>query len=343
MRRFTFGVFVSVAALAVASPAISADLDFPDDIRGTYNDWDAPQDPLMDFEAGLRYGYTMGHQRLTIGSATFEADDTTHAAEIFLRLNDRATNSYLKAYGGYSMMMGGSYTNSVNATSGALPGGRLAYAVVDFGHHPMSWDNGDSKGGAGVFMGYQYLNDSPDMGAGNFAVIDSASDVTWDRSTGDPIFGWDHANNNLNINALRVGLSGDADFGMVNLSGELAAIPYAYINGTAPASLYGGTGNIVQSSPTTYVGHGYGAAAELMAGTSVENWNFRVGGRAMYLAGKGQAKYEIATVTDAIDGSVPPDGIYETDGTVSLQNYITDWSSFDMWRYGIVAELSVEF
>ena len=63
----------------------------------------------------------------------------------------------------------------------------------------------------------------------------------------------------------------------------------------------------------------------------------------MYLAGKGQAQYEIATMTDALDGDVPPDGIYETDGQVSLQKVVTDWSAFDMWRYGIVAELSVEF
>jgi len=345
MRHLGFGIMVSAAALMSASSVLAADLDYPDDMRGSYNSWDEPMDPMMDFEAGLRYWYSNGGQDVGLFGYDFTSSDTAHIAEVYLRLNDRSTNSYLKAYGGYSGLISGSFTNTATPSSGAIIDGRVAYAVADFGYQPLTWEEGETRVGLGGIIGYQYWNDAPDMGRGNFGVIDSASDVTWDLGTGEAIYGGDSTVNSLNVNALRLGVSGDVDFGALNLSAEIAAIPYAMISGTSAATLFptadAGTYIQTQSGPTSFEGSGYGAAGELMLGTKLDNWNFRVGGRAWYLRGKGEARYEVATITDGVDSDLSGD--FETDGTVALQDYVSDIDAFSMWRYGILAEISVDF
>ncbi|GLQ18076.1 hypothetical protein [Maritalea porphyrae] len=344
MRRLGFGLMVSVAALGCASQALAADLDYPE-MRGSYNSWDESMSPDMEFEAGVRYWYSMGSQDVGLFGYSFNASDTSHIAEGYLRLNDLATNSYLKAYGGYSALISGDYTNTATPSSGAIIDGRVAYAVVDFGYQPLVWEEGETRTGFGGIVGYQYWNDSPDMGRANYAAIDSASDVSWSSTTGEAVYGGDSSENDISINALRLGVSGDADFGAFSISGEVAAIPYAMISGTTAATLFptvdAGSYVSVQSGPTTFEGVGYGAAGELMVGTKMDNWNFRVGGRAWYLNGRGEARYEVATITDATDTDT--DSVYETDGSVTLQDYVSDIDAFSMWRYGILAEISVDF
>jgi len=345
MRHLGFGITVSFAVLACASSAFAADLDYPEDMRGSYNSWDESEPPMMDFEAGVRYWYSMGSQEVGLFGYDFTANDTAHIAEAYLRLNDRATDTYLKAYGGYSGLISGNYSNTAAPSSGAIIDGRVAYAVADFGYQPFAWEEGGNRANFGGIVGYQYWNDAPDMGRGNFAMIDAASDISWDPGTGEASYGEDSTINSVNINALRLGVAGDVDFGAINLSAELAAIPYAMISGTSPAALFPttdfGPTRSVQSGPTSFKGSGYGAASEVMVGTSFENWNFRVGGRAWYLRGRGEASYEVATITDGVDTDA--DLIYDQDGTVSLQNYVSDIDAFSMWRYGILAEISVDF
>ncbi len=183
------------------------------------------------------------------------------------------------------------------------------------------------------------------MGRGDFSVIDGASDVSWDLGTGEAIYGGDSTVNNLDVNAMRLGVVGEVDMGAFHISAEAAAIPYAQVNGTLAATISPdadyGTYVTTQSGPTQFSGYGYGGTAQVMVGTSVDNWNFNVGGRAWYLEARGEARFEQATITDAVDSE--PDGTYETDGTVALQEYVVDIDAFSMWRYGILAELSYSF
>ncbi|MFT6657896.1 hypothetical protein [Maritalea sp.] len=345
MRHLGLGLLVSVAAMGSASVALAAEYIPPPEMRGTYNSWDEPTEPLMDFEAGVRYWYSVGAQDVGLFGYDFTANDTAHVAEAFLRLNDRATNSYLKAYGGYSGLISGTYSNTATPSSGTIIDGRVAYAVADFGYQPLTWEDGDNRAAFGGIVGYQYWNDAPDMGRGNYAAINSASDVSWNPANGEATYGGDSSINSLNINALRLGVSGDVDFGALNLSAEVAAIPYAMISGTSAAALYPttdfGTYVRTQSGPTSFEGSGFGATGELMLGTKLDNWNFRIGGRAWYLNGRGEARYEVATITDGIDTDA--DTIFDQDGTVSLQDYVSDIDAFSMWRYGILAEISVDF
>ena len=62
MRHLGLGLLVSVAAMGSASVALAAEYIPPPEMRGTYNSWDEPTEPLMDFEAGVRYWYSVGAQ-----------------------------------------------------------------------------------------------------------------------------------------------------------------------------------------------------------------------------------------------------------------------------------------
>ena len=74
----------------------------------------------------------------------------------------------------------------------------------------MPFRNG--KSGLGAFVGYQYWNDSPDMGEFNYGTGSAA--------------------NLISYHTLRLGLGGRADFGWGDLTAEVAAIPYAPVEGT---------------------------------------------------------------------------------------------------------------
>lgn len=339
-------ILSALVGLTVGQSALAA--DFPSDLRGGYTEqgWEDSSFEGVGLTTGVRYWYAKGGQNVESFGESFTSNDTTHFGELYLRVDDDYTKSFVNLVGGYSALINGTYSNSADGvTDAAITDGKVAYFMGDFGYMPIHFEDGDNSGGLGLIAGYQYWNDSPDMGRGNFATIDSAADVSWDVGTGEPIYGGDSTVNNLDVNALRLGVVGEADMGAFHISAEAAAIPYAQVNGTLAARIVPttdfGTYQVTQSGPTEFSGNGYGGTAQVMVGTSFDNWNFNVGGRAWYLEARGEARYEVATVTDGVDSE--PDGTYETDGTVALQNYVTDLQAFSMWRYGILAELSYSF
>lgn len=339
-------ILSALVGLTAGQSALAA--DFPSDLRGGYTEQGWQDSPLdgVGFTTGVRYWYAQGAQNVESFGESFTSSDTTHFGELYLRVDDNYTNSFVNLVGGYSALINGSYSNSASGvTDASITDGKVAYFMGDFGYMPIHFEEGDSSGGLGLIAGYQYWNDSPDMGRGNFSVIDGASDVTWDLGTGEAIYGGDSTVNNLDVNAMRLGVVGEVDMGAFHISAEAAAIPYAQVNGTLAATISAdadyGTYVTTQSGPTEFNGYGYGGTAQVMVGTSVDNWNFNVGGRAWYLEARGEARFEQATITDAVDSE--PDGTYETDGTVALQEYVVDIDAFSMWRYGILAELSYSF
>lgn len=344
MRHLSLGLLVSVAVMGSASVALAAEYIPPPEMRGTYNSWDEPTEPLMDFEAGVRYWYSVGSQSGAAGSSTFSTSDQTHTGELYLRLNDRATNTYLKAYGGYSGLLSGNYASSDAAIGGTFDQGRVAYFTTDFGYNVLSNDTSKMSSNLGIFAGYQYLNERASFEA-DFLNISGTSDVDWDRTNGDPIFTREEATQELHVNALRLGVAGDVDIDGFTLSGEVAAIPYAMVRGTLATPIFStvntATNTQVQAGSAAFTGSGYGAAAQLMIGKTIDNWNFRIGGRANYVRASGTATYNVADIDHATDADV--NGTYETDGTVALVNTSSPVDAFSMWRYGILAEISVDF
>ncbi|MGJ8528374.1 hypothetical protein [Maritalea sp.] len=356
MRRFGFGVVVSVVALVSASPALAADLDYPTEMRGSYNDWDAPADPLMEFEAGLRYHYSRGGSSistqgitssgLTVPATSGSTSDTTQFGEVFLRLNDLATDTYLHAYGGYSIHLDANYDNGV--TSGNTTLGRMAYAVADFGYLPVKLGSDDMGAAFGGFVGYQYLNDAPTIGGADFSPIKDNSSISWTTGTKSYFLPVDHADHSLNINALRLGVSTKATAGKFDLTAEFAAIPYASVTGVLGGHSFGaikrGAYTTYKATESKFNGSAWGAAADVMVGYNVtDNVAFRVGGRATYLRGQGNLVYGLADVTEPVDTN--SDGTYDIGPSTGGTYYLTPEriDALSLWRYGLLAELKVQF
>jgi len=313
MYRLVPALTLSALALLAAAPAMAA--DYPDGFRMGYpEDYDNYQ-PL-GFEAGLRYWYSWGQQKADFGNGELNSNDRASIVEAHLRIDDYSTQSYVKGLAGYSAVINGDYQIG-GAAGGPIESGRVAYAGADLGWSPFGW----APAGNGIygFVGYQYWNDSPEMGRGPFVVsLDGA---------GNPN-AFNSAVNNLDINALRLGLAGRMDFGMFDVTAEVAAIPYAWMSGTlgtgsiAPFN-YGGI-NYYQASSTNISGFGYGAMGELMVGFKpVENMAIRAGGRAWYVGGN-------------------LDYTYDAVSTAGHQGFIgKSWVS--AFRYGLLAEMTYKF
>lgn len=352
MSRLVSSLVLVLAASSL--PAVAADWSDDSDFRGSYvnepKDWSGMGDPddEVGFEFGLRYWYSMGTQSFSAMDQTFENKDTSHIVEAHLRLDDYASRSYAKAQIGYSAAITGSYTDAFTSGS-TISDGTIGYAGGDIGWNAF----GDGKGsGIGIFAGYQYWNDSPRTGRSSFTTAKSVADVSYDSSTGEVFLPFDSVDNNIDIHALRLGISGKAKFGnMFDISGEVAAVPYAKIHGilgdsgfdpdmTTPLGNY----SFVKSSETTIDGWGYGAMGELMLGiTPVENLTFRVGGRAWYLNGTVDATYSAMTLTDPSDSDPDTAPNYDTPPTVNNQNYIDTANPFSLFRYGLLAEMTYSF
>lgn len=211
---------------------------------------------------------------------------------------------------------------------------------------PIAGGDANSSFGLGGLAGVQFWNNSPDMDRGNYAAVSSPADVTWSTVTGDPSFGFASAENNIDIWALRLGVSGQVQLGPFDISGEIAAIPYARVTGTLGADALWSAGcgvgcNVYKASETTIEGAGYGASAELMVGASLDTWSFRAGARAWYLLTDGEVRYAGAAITDGTDNDANPD--FETPGTVTMQSYVEDTTNFSQFRGGLFAEISNAF
>ncbi|WP_029042457.1 hypothetical protein [Cucumibacter marinus] len=341
-------VSLAVSALLAGTGvhgAFAADWD--NMMRGGFTDeWDTPTggiDPL-EFEAGMRYWYAMGRQAIGTGAGDFTSEDTAHIPELFVRIDDASTDSYLKFTAGYAAAINGEYDSPYDTDT--FTGGNIGYVVADFGYGVL----GDNSGGTrfGPLIGYQYWNDSPDNGRAGYAVVDG---ITWPTSQPEPIVPFDSSEQNLDIHALRLGVSGKAELGRFSIEGEVAAIPYASISGTLGGGSDGGPFactppagdcSMYLTTPVEFDGRGYGATAEVMLGAEIAHgWNIKAGGRAWYMLGVGEGSYGTVEVTDSQDLDADPD--YETPGTAAQQTYVGDLTGFELFRFGGMVELSYSF
>lgn len=334
MKRSLQGA-VATLAILTAVPALAA--DYPA-LRPAYPDnWENTEASPLRFETGVRYWYSWSEQNHNIGSYSQDINSTASSGEAYVRIDDDSTSTFVEATGGYGITHEGSY--STNGGAGVdLPAARLGYIGADFGWTPF----GTPAAQFGFVAGYQYTNDSPDTGRANFTTAESSGDISWSDSSGDWSVGYDSEINNIDIHALKLGLTGRADFGAFDLTGEAAATPYAWVNGTYGAyEAPGQSATQIQSSAATINGFGYGASGKLMVGFHpTENLTIRVGGRASYLQGQYDATWDEVSIT-------PPqptgdDPAYSAP-TLARQTYIIDNNPFSMFRYGALFEIAGNF
>ena len=363
MSRLATSLIV-LAAAAGSGPAFAADWNSssPEDIyRGAFSvepqDWTELGDDTdgLHFETGLRYWYSWGSMDFASGGTNSASEDNTQTGEAFLRINDDATATWIHGYAGYSIAINGTASGSLDPE---IRDGEVGYAGADFGWN--AFDDGAGNGIGGL-VGYLYWNNSPDTGRNNFTTATSASDITYDPATGQTFLPGDSSPNHVDIQALRLGISGNAkltDF--IDVRAEVAAVPYASVSGTVgvddplfntdvysgPAQFpYNGeNGNIsqIRSSETSVEGWGYGAMAEAWLGVHpTENLTMRLGGRAWYLQGTADATYSVAQIGNPDDAD--DDGTYDTDPTFTNSGAIQTNNPFSLLRYGILAELTYQF
>lgn len=302
-------VLSAAMVLLLAGPAMAA--DWADDdwgvpvLRGPvaneprdWAGWGDEADPLT-FEFGVRYWYSWGAHRMTVLGGNYSADDNSHILEGHLRIDDDSSDVYVKGIAGYSAVINANYSTPT-VVAGNSQSGRILYAGADIGYVPLG-EGGTSFGG---FAGYQFWNDSPDMGRVNFIGGSQQNDI--------------------NYHMIRLGLAGRLDLGgIADISAEVAAIPYAPVWGTYGA-FDGSAAPGTQSSAGTLDGWLYGAAGEVMARFHPhENWTIGVGGRAWYLTGQADVRF---STNDA-------------GGT----NWTTKTTQFSTFRYGLLGEVTYRF
>jgi hypothetical protein len=298
---------VSLLAMAIglgfASPVLAADWQWEDDgadFRDSYpEDWKLEEDNPIAVELGARYWYSMGQHSMSVLGDSYSSQDTTHVVEGVARVEETATGWYGKAIGGYSAVISNDFTTP--SGTGHLNSGEVRYVGGDVGWRALGNDTLSSGG----FAGYQYWNDSPDMGRENF--------------TG----GLQSVPNKIEYHMLRLGFTTKAKFGdHFEVEGELAAVPYAMVQGQYGAFVHPAYGvGITPASPGRLSGWLYGATAEVMARFRPDkNWSIGLGGRAWYLTG-------------------------EADFTFSstANNWITKTQQFSTFRYGLLGEVSYKF
>lgn len=365
---------VGLATLMVAAPALAADMGDPfgsdDGLRSGYSDqWDnSDQGSPLSFQAGVRYWYSWGAQSFTINPYydALGVSDQTHSAEAFFRLDDHSTGWFLKGLAGGSFLTSGSLSGLQTGSAG---GGNVDYAGGDIG---FSWVNA-GKGGPtfGPLLGYMYWNDSPDASnndaANNFTTATSASDITWDHTTGQTFFPGNSTADHVETNMLRLGVSGTAQLSSyIDVSGEAVLVPYARINGVLgnaaiPTDYYvdppgAGTTTVttdpntgynvadIQSSPTALDGWGYGAMAEGFVGFHpTQNIAIKLGGRLWYLQGKADVTYSAAHIGNPGQTTVTDPPNFDQAPSFYNQNYIWRDQSWSLLRYGLLAEFSYQF
>lgn len=301
MSRFVLAVAV-LGALSLTSNAQAADYGDLGDLRigyGTKFESDDGLDPI-GFEMGLRYFYSLGEHSMSIGGTTSSSSDTSHIFELHGRIDDYSTGTYLKALAGYSAVVNGTYSTPASG-AGTMNGGRISYAGADFGYLGF----GTESFSFGGFVGYQYWNDSPDMGRANYT---NAS-----GSFSEP--------HDLTYNMLRLGLAARAEISdKIDINVEAAFIPYAHLNGT-----YGSFAVANQGSSVGIAGNLWGASAEAMVGFhATDNLTIRAGGRAWYLTG-------------------PADLTYDTYIAPNTQSFIAATTDFSLLRAGALLELTYKY
>jgi hypothetical protein len=307
-----------LSALCLASPVLAADWMEPiefddqdwcgsDDLRGAFltepKDWSGLGDECdpLTFEVGMRYWYSWGAHGMTLLGDDYSSNDTSHVLEGHFRIDDHSSDVYLKGVAGYAAIINNNYTTP-NVAAGTSQSGRIKYLAADLGYAPFG-EEGTMFGG---FVGYQYWNDSPDMGRENYIGGSMPNDI--------------------NYNMFKVGVAGRLDFGGYgDITAEVAAIPFAPVWGQYGAFYVDpGLGIGTATSTATLGGYLWGASGEVMARFHpLENWTVGLGGRAWYL--NGQADVNFST--------------NQGGGT----NWITKTTHFSTLRYGLLGEISYKF
>lgn len=264
-------MFRSVSAFALAAlltaPAVAADYNDDYGMRPAYPDtWE--EENSISIELGLRYWYSRGQHNMTVVGDSYSSQDTSHIGETHFRIEDSLTRTYLEGNLGLSGVTNGTYnTPGSGGLETQMSGGRIYYTGLDFGYTPFG-SEGTSFGG---FAGYQYWNDSPDMGRINYGVN---SEV-----------------NNIEYHMLKLGVSGKAQLtDQIDITAELAAVPFAALRGT-----YGAFDSPIapQESPGRISGWLYGATGEVMLGYHpTDNLVIRGGARAWYLTGPAKMDWQ---------------------------------------------------
>lgn len=314
MRRALVSLAALIATGFLAGPGFAADWTGQGDdaFRSGYpTDWEMSDDSLH-FDIGVRYWYAMGSQNFSVFGSDFSSEDQGHILEGHFKIEDDATSSYVKAFAGYAGAIGGTYSTP-GVTDAPIQGGTIGYAQGDFGWMPL----GDANFRFGGVVGYQYWNDSPDMGRANFTTATGGASEA----------------NDFNINSLRLGVTSKFDVNNAfDITAEAVAVPFGWVNGTLGA--YGVPDRVIngatytQSSAMAVNGRLWGGQAELLFGLHpTDNLTFRFGGRAWYLTGPVEATFSMANV--AAPGQT--------------QAFIGNLDNFSLFRYGAVAELSYSF
>ncbi|WEK02717.1 MAG: hypothetical protein P0Y65_10905 [Candidatus Devosia phytovorans] len=325
MNRIILGT-VALSSLLVAVPALAADWMAAPALRTSYpNNWQSSDANPLTYETGIRYWYSLGYQEHNIGDFSESNETKTSSGEIFARINDLSTQSYVEATAGYGVAHSGSY--SVNGGADVdLPAARLGYVGADFGWLAF----GDETARFGLMTGYQFTKDSPDTGSANFLTTPA---VTAGGAPYSITGGGDSEVNDFRVHELKLGLAGRFDGGAFDITGEAAAIPYSWIGGTYGGfSVPGQSGLFRQTSAAQIEGNGYGASGKLMVGFHpTENLTIRVGGKASYLTGQYDATYDSVMLDSTADN------------TITAQRWIFRDNPFEMIRYGALLEISGSF
>ncbi|MCD7059604.1 hypothetical protein [Pelagibacterium xiamenense] len=311
MSRVVLGMTAGTLLAISAGSAFAADWGAaPSEpvLRPAYPaDWEQP-DPLT-FEIGLRYFYGMGRQSMSVGGLDHSVEDQSHFVELHGRIDDASTDSFLKGNLGFAAAIDGSYeTPATLGTSVDTDSGTIAYAGADFGYTPF----GNEAFRFGGLVGYQYLNESVDMGRAGFVTEGG---------------GGDSSPNNLEIHALRLGVTAQTNINdMFDFTIDAAAIPFAHLSGTYGAMSVGSVGGQSQGSAVGIAGNLYGGSVEAMAGFHpTENLVIRAGARGYYLTGPVETSFEMR----------------DADGE-NAQGYVAD-GNIELWRWGPVIELTGTF
>lgn len=233
----------------------------PKDWSGFGDECDA-----LSFEAGTRYWYSWGAHGMSVLGDSYSGNDNSQILEGHLRITDHSSDVFVKGIAGYSAVINSNYATPAGA--GSSQAGRVYYFGADIGYAPLL---AEGNGGFGGFLGYQYWNDSPDMGQVNFGVGAGPNDVTYQM--------------------FKLGLAGRVDFGSGDITAEVAAIPFAQLSGTYGAFAAPGALG-AQTSTGGVSGWLYGASAEIIGRYHpTENWTVGLGGRAWYLTGQADVTF----------------------------------------------------
>jgi hypothetical protein len=348
-------VAVLLAATAITAPAFAADYDLP--FRDSYptepSQWAGlgDEDDSLKFEFGVRYWYSIGGHDFNTGGGNFASTDIAHNGELHLRIEDHHTNTFATAIAGYSAAIAGTYDDPYNPPGSSISSGHVGYIGADFGWNAF----GDDDTGIGPMVGYLYWNDSPNTSRASYTTNTSSDGITYDPATGiiDPgSLSYGSSDNNLDVHALRLGLQGKATLGeFFDIDAEGVAVPYAKVDGIIGSDQIAagpltplGNPSTLQASPVSFDGWGYGAMGQLMLGIHpTENLTFRIGGRAWYLQGVGDAHYTEANITDPQDLEDPDPPLYDSPVGYGLQDHIEPGMPFKLFRYGLLVEATYRF